>query len=381
MLFRSKKAYVDFLFNLEKEKQRNRQRDNKQEKKKNKDKDKEKEKDAELDKSDADLRREIADKIEVSLALDVPTRWSSIVPMLTSALKYKPAFIKLSEEGPFAEGDYFELPTEEQWTAVEALKKALLPIDFLSKNLCKENMNILKADAAFQSAFQVLSSYSSPIATKFLTALRTRYEARRNKEVLSILTFLLRPLEYSNKIVTQDLMEVSSLRVEITKQYNRLFVDNMPEPEAESESESDSDSDAEEVVVDEPEPVLQMEVEEDDHTKEASEVKQMAALFQQGQDLVKKDVKDNNVILSNTIEDEINKAFETGEIKPKLEQMEKVFNALPASSIECERAFSAIGLFHTKICNKLNDTYLDMLSFAKHYLKNDREKELRKRNK
>ena len=75
-----------------------------------------------------------------------------------------------------------------------------------------------------------------------------------------------------------------------------------------------------------------------------------------------------------SIGDEVTKAFETGEVMEKMRKLECALNSLPASSVESEGAFSTIGLFHSKICNHLNDNSLDYISFGKHYLRNEKKK-------
>ena len=70
------------------------------------------------------------------------------------------------------------------------------------------------------------------------------------------------------------------------------------------------------------------------------------------------------------IGEEFELALETGKISSRLAQLKRALEALPASSIECERSFSTVARYHSKLRNRLNDESLDSMSFARHYYKN-----------
>ena len=149
-------------------------------------------------------------------------------------------------------------------------------------------------------------------------------------------------------------MNPDELRAEINQQYNRLF----------PELGEDSDIEIDAQVPDDPEPATIKPV--------ASETERMMSFFQTGQDFVAAKVSSKPSL--DTIGDEVTRAFETGEVMDKLRKLESALNSLPASSVECERAFSTIGQFHSKIRNRLNDSSLDYMSFGKHYLRNEMKK-------
>ena len=59
--------------------------------------------------------------------------------------------------------------------------------------------------------------------------------------------------------------------------------------------------------------------------------------------------------------------------KKRPENLEKLYHALltiKPTSVEPERAFSAMGLFVTRLRNRLNDESLDALIFMRQYYKN-----------
>jgi hypothetical protein len=68
---------------------------------------------------------------------------------------------------------------------------------------------------------------------------------------------------------------------------------------------------------------------------------------------------------------EIALASKTGGLTAKLRKLCKALSSIPAASIECERAFSVVGSFATKIKSQLSDKTLDHISFAKCSFKNE----------
>lgn len=63
--------------------------------------------------------------------------------------------------------------------------------------------------------------------------------------------------------------------------------------------------------------------------------------------------------------------FEGGGSKGKiLQQVYNLLQTIKPTSVEPERAFSAAGLFCTKVRSRLGDDTLDALSFLRSYFKN-----------
>ena len=67
---------------------------------------------------------------------------------------------------------------------------------------------------------------------------------------------------------------------------------------------------------------------------------------------------------------EFNLYTATGKITPNLTMLFDALKTIRPTSIESERAFSALGLFVTKIRSRLSCKAVDMLSFLKSYYKN-----------
>ena len=79
-------------------------------------------------------------------------------------------------------------------------------------------------------------------------------------------------------------------------------------------------------------------------------------------------------IIYNNIMEEVTAAFQTHEMSDKMTRLQKLHKAMlsvPGASIECERAFSCVSRFNTKLQSRLNDESLDHLTFAKYWMKNN----------
>ena len=57
----------------------------------------------------------------------------------------------------------------------------------------------------------------------------------------------------------------------------------------------------------------------------------------------------------------------TGKLPPALDNILIALKSFPPTSVEAERAFSAAGLFSTKLHSQLDDKTIDILCFLRHY--------------
>ncbi len=65
------------------------------------------------------------------------------------------------------------------------------------------------------------------------------------------------------------------------------------------------------------------------------------------------------------------RSFEASNIRPPyLEKLKESLKTISVTSIESERGFSVMGLFGTKIRNRLGPRSLNALLFMRQYLKN-----------
>ena len=59
----------------------------------------------------------------------------------------------------------------------------------------------------------------------------------------------------------------------------------------------------------------------------------------------------------------------TGDKSKNISSIEEVLNTIPPTSVEAERAFSAAGLFVTKLRSRLSENSVDSLMILKSYFK------------
>ena len=59
----------------------------------------------------------------------------------------------------------------------------------------------------------------------------------------------------------------------------------------------------------------------------------------------------------------------TGDKSKNISSIEEVLNTIPPTSVEAERAFSAVGLFVTKSRSRLSENSVDSLMILKSYFK------------
>jgi len=74
--------------------------------------------------------------------------------------------------------------------------------------------------------------------------------------------------------------------------------------------------------------------------------------------------------LQTVIKQEMKLLKATGKRPSKLEQLFRALSSIPPTSVEPERAFSAAGLFATKLRSRLGDKSVNALGFLRsHYMK------------
>ncbi len=76
---------------------------------------------------------------EVTLTLDIKTRWNSMISMLESFFKVKDALTSCSDM--FSD---LTVPTEEECVILADLAAALKPVEFLTSKLCEANFDVLQ---------------------------------------------------------------------------------------------------------------------------------------------------------------------------------------------------------------------------------------------
>ena len=274
----------------------------------------------------------------ISLVMDCKTRWNSLPYMIRSLFEVKPGLLILKNLG--------HTPTAAQFDILEALMAALMPVEILTTMLCGEQVTVLDAESYFLSTFSELEKLQTSIADKMLEILKRRYASRRNKELVSVMQFLSTPLAYNH--VANDLLPLDKVRDNIKEAYKKLF----PEEERVEEAAT--------------QPVEANEG-PSDRERNASEQERMAKRFKMDQlnRTMEGTTKDSSTF---TLDDEITVLANSGDLRPRLKLLLQALKSIPATSTDCERAFSVASNLLTRVRNKLEDETLDALSFAKAYL-------------
>ena len=201
----------------------------------------------------------------------------------------------------------------------------------------------------FRIAFNALASQRKRTARILLDSLKRRYSMRKNKKLLSILYFAHSPRDYKESRMVADLLDVEELRTEITVQYTCLFPEDIVE-----------------------EVVMGDQVEEPQAPRDTSDRERTLHMFMSGLEKVKKPVQASQRVVYSNIDEEVTAAFQSHEMTDKMARLTTLHKAMlsvPAASIECERAFSCVSRFNTKLRNRLSDDSLDRLTFAKYWMK------------
>ena len=281
---------------------------------------------------------------QISLVMDVKTRWNSLPYMIRSMLDVKPGIIKLKNmRAP---------PTTDEWAILEDLMAALLPVEVLTTMLCGESVTVLDAESFFLTAFSELERQQTAIGDKMKEILKERYAKRRNKELVSVMQFLATPMTYNH--VGHDMLPIGEVREAVKVAYKKLYPDEV--------DDSNTQEEMDESLVDMPAPMAVEEV----AARSCSEQERIAKRFKV--DLQNKTMTAEMDSLTFTLDDEITSLINSGNRRPRMTKLQEALKSIPASSTDCERAFSVISRILTKVRNRLEDATLDSLSFAKAYL-------------
>ena len=195
---------------------------------------------------------------------------------------------------------------------------------------------------------------------KLFLCLSFRYNQRKNRELLSALEFLHAPVTYLPD-VHNDHLDMPSLRAYLKNQYTRLFGD---EEQEQQEKEA-----AMELDVDDPVASTSSSFNvSNSMDKTLSEDQLLERQFDLH--LFNRSMPSTPAASSRfTLDDEISNLAQSGNMNPRLKKLQDALRSVPATSVDCERAFSSISRYLTKFRNRMSDPTLDSLCFAKHYVK------------
>ena len=81
----------------------------------------------------------------------------------------------------------------------------LKPVKLAVEALGKEDSNLLTSEGIFQFLFETINENRSSLAKELLSALKSRFNARRNKQIVSVIQFLQNPQILKSNISFEEL--------------------------------------------------------------------------------------------------------------------------------------------------------------------------------
>lgn len=290
---------------------------------------------------------------ELSLLLDVKTRWNSLLTMIERFVELKTCIKKALID--------FNHPLtleEHDFVLLEHMVQVLTPVKLTVEALCRRDSNLVTADAALKFMFKQLETNcsSSMFLDKIKTALLERVLQRRKVELSGVLNYL------QNPIISQDEPDMIKacfpvpsqkvIRNQIKHYLERLDDQpktNVNEEETElSEDETSIPPVNKKLKIYPPalKTILQEEIENSMKTPEP-------AIHNQDLDaILKKEMS----------------LYENGGIRGRyLESVYKYLLTVPPTSVESERAFSAAGYICNKLRSRLDEETIDALIFLRSY--------------
>ncbi|XP_045128679.1 uncharacterized protein LOC123516756 [Portunus trituberculatus] len=272
---------------------------------------------------------------ELMLKLDSKTRWNSLLDMLERFLKVKnsvaKAMIDCNMEMNITNGEL---------KVLNDLVTALQPVKLGAERMGCRGTTILTAEGVFSFMLKELNEQQSSFSMKLQNSLNNRINERRSAVLVGLMKYLHCGKAYNNCEERLALPRKSAI-VESAKQLlGRLF-------QVSDEETTTSDN-----------------VETSVNQQNSLTDKLQAAI-----DQIQTQSKKRNEC--NYIAKEFSVFEATGDRTQNLEKLFQALNSVPPTSVESERAFSAAGLFITKLRSKLSDHSIDCLCFLKSYFKNN----------
>lgn len=297
---------------------------------------------------------------ELKLILDVKTRWNSLLAMLERFIALKTCILKALMD--FKVNNTTNI-SEEEYLVVQTVVTALQPIKVGIERLGKRDASLLEAEGVLVFILDVLRKNKDCFSGKVLQYVRQRIVERRNTNVVGLLKYLNNPSNYKYESDIDSILSLPSktvLQATAKKLFSKLFVEDVAGTSADIE-----ELDCICINVGAGTSVMT-----DPNISTTSELtlhqKLDAAITNVSRSEIPEDVSYD---VKNITKEMV--IFEA--TKKRTNNLEKLYNALmtiPPTSIESERAFSAAGLFVTKIRSKLSDGAIDNLCFLKNYYKN-----------
>jgi hypothetical protein len=269
---------------------------------------------------------------EMMLISDNKTRWNSLLAMLERFFLLNKSIQKTlvcqEVDVPFG---------QREMELINNIVQALKPFELAVRTLSRRDCNLCMAETAVQFAVDELQKQENPLARRLCKALLVRIQERRGN-VLIAMSIL------SNGGKANNNSEFNAAKYVLIGLANKL---NLHEKSVEQLQENAHSSNSSEKVI---------TMEERLH---------LAIMKQQEQQQSKSSAQSKS--LEHTIGRELEFLRATGQRGKLLDLLFDALMAIPATSVEAERAFSASGVFLSKVRSRLSDETLSQLLFLRAY--------------
>ena len=276
---------------------------------------------------------------EMCLVLDVKTRWNSLIAMLERFLELivplKKTMTCLDIAIPFSEEDVKK---------VQEICLALKPLELVVKTLSGRNCTLVIAETAVNFALEELHFQGSLLSSQLESSLKNRMKERRS--VLASAANCL--CNGGNMDSVSEISMVKNTLINLAQKLN-VTVDQGTSDGSETFDNGDSWS-------------------EERPNSMADRLR--IALEKSAEKSLRPKISSTR---TNPIEMAIRRELEffrtMGQRGKVLEILHKALMSVPPTSVDAERAFSASGLFLTKIRSRLGDETLSKLTLLRAYFK------------
>ncbi|KAL0859841.1 hypothetical protein ABMA27_010181 [Loxostege sticticalis] len=286
---------------------------------------------------------------ELSLLLDVKTRWNSIIVMAERFLKLKNCVKKA-----LIDLNMLDKWNEDNLLLLQSIVDLLQPVKIAVEALGRQNATLLTAEAIIDVLLKKIQSTTTndDLSSRFLGTLKARLEERRPQRVICLLKYLHTGHHTSQSqntdFFTSNLSKTALIGF-AEELYCRLFenIPHIPTPDMEIISAEPSTSSSQ--VHNEP---------------DESFVNQMEQAIKKIKEIVPEVQKTTT---RATLKKEFQLFEATGKRTENLELLYKALNSIKPTSVENERVFSLSGGVITKIRSRLSDKAVNALIFLKAY--------------
>ena len=285
------------------------------------------------------------------LLLDVKTRWNSVVKMVRSLLRILSAVNKALLEFGLAH----LILSEAEVNMLRGVVDCLDTIEVAATELGGNDVDMGAADKIMEFILVNLGKDESPFGTSMYDAVFRRIEERRMPHISGLIRYL------SGENLSDSTLSYPS-RQELMKTARDVFVKFFWEKPASCEAEAPTPT----TPPTAPTASTSQGESDDPPCKRSKSAELKAFLCEKASTSCNSSYRCSSDVIAE-IKRQFTSFDASGKLPPDLENILLALKSIPPTSVEAERAFSAAGLFMTKLRTRMDDQCIDMLCFLRHY--------------